>query len=98
MFSALFPSELHLDGNYLQCSGTLALLRPIAEYAEMQRKDQPTLASPHAGNPPQLPQGEHWAPLPDSPCWVPEEGLYFVTRWPSWHSMEAYFQSVWEVE
>ncbi|XP_038938496.1 uncharacterized protein Lrrc78 isoform X2 [Rattus norvegicus] len=48
--------ELHLDGNYLQCSGTLALLRPIAEYAEMQRKDQPTLASPHAGNPPQLPQ------------------------------------------
>ncbi|VFV44203.1 Hypothetical predicted protein [Lynx pardinus] len=33
--------ELHLDGNYLQCSGALALLRPIAEYAEMQGKDQP---------------------------------------------------------
>ncbi|KAM9190116.1 LOW QUALITY PROTEIN: uncharacterized protein PS065_020170 [Dugong dugon] len=31
--------ELHLDGNYLQCSGALALLRPLAEYAEMQRKD-----------------------------------------------------------
>ncbi|XP_058586057.1 uncharacterized protein LOC131511936 isoform X3 [Neofelis nebulosa] len=33
--------ELHLDGNYLQCSGALALLRPIAEYAETQGKDQP---------------------------------------------------------
>nr|XP_042137388.1 uncharacterized protein LOC107401031 isoform X2 [Peromyscus maniculatus bairdii] len=48
--------ELHLDGNYLQCSGTLALLRPIAEYAEMQGKAQPTSASPHAGNPTLLPQ------------------------------------------
>ncbi|XP_021089028.1 uncharacterized protein LOC106022000 isoform X2 [Mesocricetus auratus] len=48
--------ELHLDGNHLQCSGTLALLRPIAEYAEMEGKDQSTLASPHTGNPPLLPQ------------------------------------------
>ncbi|KAL1782656.1 hypothetical protein HispidOSU_029510 [Sigmodon hispidus] len=48
--------ELHLDGNYLQCSGTLALLRPIAEYADIQGKEQPTSASPHAGNPPLLPQ------------------------------------------
>ncbi|CAH6777866.1 Gm28729 [Phodopus roborovskii] len=48
--------ELHVDGNHLQCSGTLALLRPIAEYAEMQGKDQPTSASPHTGNPPLLPQ------------------------------------------
>ncbi|GAB1294545.1 Predicted gene 28729 [Apodemus speciosus] len=58
--------ELRLDGNYLQCSGARALLRPIADYAETQGKDQPTLASPHTGSPPQLPQGEHWAPLPDS--------------------------------
>ncbi|KAM7337144.1 hypothetical protein ACRRTK_003263 [Alexandromys fortis] len=49
--------ELHLDGNDLQCSGTLALLRPIAEYAEMQGKDQPASASPHTGNLPLLPQG-----------------------------------------
>ncbi|XP_035310950.1 uncharacterized protein LOC113835181 isoform X1 [Cricetulus griseus] len=48
--------ELHVDGNHLQCSGTLALLRPIAEYAEIQGKDQPTSTSPHAGNPPLLPQ------------------------------------------
>ncbi|XP_057624383.1 uncharacterized protein LOC130873562 [Chionomys nivalis] len=48
--------ELHVDGNDLQCSGTLALLRPIAEYAEMQGKDQPALASPHTGNLPLLPQ------------------------------------------
>lgn len=48
--------ELLLDGNDLQCSGTLALLRPIAEYAEMQGKDQPTSASPHTGNLPLLPQ------------------------------------------
>ncbi|XP_029398613.1 NACHT, LRR and PYD domains-containing protein 5-like [Mus pahari] len=48
--------DLRLDGNYLQSSGALALLRPIAEYAEMQAKDQPTLALPHAGNPPQPPQ------------------------------------------
>ncbi|CAO2633936.1 hypothetical protein LEMLEM_LOCUS22456 [Lemmus lemmus] len=48
--------ELHLDGNDLQCSGTVALLRPIAEYAEMQGKDQPALASPHTGNLPLLPQ------------------------------------------
>lgn len=59
--------ELRLDGNSLQCSGALALLRPIAEYAETQRKDQPTLASAHAGNPPPLPQGEHWAPLQTAP-------------------------------
>ncbi|XP_036049399.1 uncharacterized protein LOC118587493 isoform X2 [Onychomys torridus] len=51
-----YCNELYLDGNYLQCSGTLALLRPIAEYAEMQGKDRPTSASPHAGNPPLLPQ------------------------------------------
>ncbi|NP_001357811.1 uncharacterized protein LOC102635744 [Mus musculus] len=43
--------ELRLDGNHLQSSGALALLRPIAEYAETQGKDQPTLALLHAGNP-----------------------------------------------
>ncbi|XP_050996631.1 uncharacterized protein LOC127184343 [Acomys russatus] len=48
--------ELHLDGNYLQCSGALSLLRPIAEYAEMQGTEQAALASSHEGNPPQLPQ------------------------------------------
>ncbi|XP_076774225.1 uncharacterized protein LOC117693649 isoform X2 [Arvicanthis niloticus] len=48
--------ELCLDGNHLQCSGALALLRPIAEYAETQRKDQPTSASPHVGNTPLLSQ------------------------------------------
>ncbi|KAM4862423.1 uncharacterized protein ACH125_001879 [Urocitellus parryii] len=46
--------ELHLDGNYLQCSGALALLRPMAEYAEMQGRDQPAMALPDSGNPPQL--------------------------------------------
>lgn len=50
-----FPSELHLDGNYLQCSGALALLRPVAEYAEMQGKDQPDTR-----NPSQQPQGKCW--------------------------------------
>uniref|UniRef100_A0A8C6W5B8 Predicted gene 28729 n=1 Tax=Nannospalax galili TaxID=1026970 RepID=A0A8C6W5B8_NANGA len=46
-------SELHLDGNYLQCSGALALLRPIGAYAEVQGKDQSTSASPYTGSPPQ---------------------------------------------
>ncbi|XP_012502864.1 PREDICTED: uncharacterized protein LOC105812859 [Propithecus coquereli] len=46
--------ELHLDGNYLQCSGALALLRPLAEYAEMQEKGQLATASPDTRNPPQL--------------------------------------------
>nr|XP_048308550.1 uncharacterized protein LOC125412055 [Myodes glareolus] len=48
--------KLHLDGNDLQCSGTLALLRPLAEYAELQGKDRPATASPHTGNLPLLPQ------------------------------------------
>ncbi|XP_045395315.1 uncharacterized protein LOC123630070 [Lemur catta] len=46
--------ELHLDGNYLQCSGALALLRPLAEYAEMQGKGQQATASPDTRNPCQL--------------------------------------------
>ncbi|KAM6161007.1 uncharacterized protein O8D03_013470 [Erethizon dorsatum] len=46
--------ELHLDGSDLQCSGALALLRPLAEYAEMQGKDPPATAAPSTGNPPQL--------------------------------------------
>ncbi|KAM4821683.1 uncharacterized protein RHO17_001987 isoform 2-T4 [Thomomys bottae] len=37
--------ELHLDGNGLLCSGALALLRPIAEFAEMKEKDRPATAS-----------------------------------------------------
>ncbi|XP_022365871.1 uncharacterized protein LOC111151928 isoform X2 [Enhydra lutris kenyoni] len=45
-------SELHLDGNFLQCSGALALLRPIAEYAEMQGREQPATAPPDPGSPP----------------------------------------------
>ncbi|XP_034813416.2 uncharacterized protein LOC106634614 [Pan paniscus] len=45
--------ELFLDGNYLECSGALALLRPIAGFAETQGKDQPAPGSPDAGNPPQ---------------------------------------------
>ncbi|XP_074169039.1 uncharacterized protein LOC109455192 isoform X2 [Rhinolophus sinicus] len=49
--------ELHLDGNYLECSGALALLRPIAEYAEIQGKDQPATTSPDSRNPPQPLQG-----------------------------------------
>ncbi|KAF5914550.1 hypothetical protein HPG69_007935 [Diceros bicornis minor] len=56
--------ELHLDGNYLQCSGALALLRPIAEYAEMQGRDWPTTSSPDTGNPPGLLQGKHWGTWP----------------------------------
>ncbi|XP_055485779.1 uncharacterized protein LOC129693137 isoform X1 [Psammomys obesus] len=48
--------DLRLDGNYLQCSGALALLRPIADYAEIQQKNQPALPSSHAGSAPQLPQ------------------------------------------
>ncbi|XP_044107438.1 uncharacterized protein LOC122908554 [Neovison vison] len=39
-------SELHLDGNFLQCSGALALLRPIADYAEMQGREQLAMAPP----------------------------------------------------
>lgn len=48
-----YCNKLHLEGNYLQCSGALALLRPLAEYAEMQRKDQLATASPDSGTPPQ---------------------------------------------
>ncbi|XP_039693272.1 uncharacterized protein LOC120582156 isoform X2 [Pteropus medius] len=48
-----FPSKLHLDGNYLQCSGALALLRPLAEYVETQRKDQLATTSPDSRMPPQ---------------------------------------------
>ncbi|XP_013837553.1 uncharacterized protein LOC100515582 isoform X2 [Sus scrofa] len=50
--------ELHLDGNYLQCSGALDLLRPVAEYAEMQGKDQPATCSPDPRHPPQLLQAK----------------------------------------
>ncbi|KAB0396832.1 hypothetical protein E2I00_017995, partial [Balaenoptera physalus] len=50
--------ELHLDGNHLQCSGDLDLLRPLAEYAEMQGKDQPATSSPDPRNPPQVLQGK----------------------------------------
>ncbi|XP_032708265.1 uncharacterized protein LOC116864621 isoform X2 [Lontra canadensis] len=50
-------SELHLDGNFLQCSGALALLRPIAEYAEMQGRKQPATAPPDPGSPPHQLQG-----------------------------------------
>ncbi|XP_070231320.1 uncharacterized protein [Bos mutus] len=46
--------ELHLGGNYLQCSGALGLLRPLAEYAEIQGKDQLAISSPDTGNPPPL--------------------------------------------
>ncbi|KAM5154430.1 uncharacterized protein ACOB7L_023327 [Callospermophilus lateralis] len=46
--------ELHLDGNHLQCSGALALLRPMVEYAEMQGRDQLAMALPDMGNSPQL--------------------------------------------
>ncbi|XP_008706021.1 uncharacterized protein LOC103678451 isoform X1 [Ursus maritimus] len=45
--------ELHLDGNCLQCSGALALLRPAAEYAEKQGRDQPATSPPDLGSPPQ---------------------------------------------
>ncbi|XP_004834418.1 uncharacterized protein LOC101726050 isoform X2 [Heterocephalus glaber] len=48
-----YCSKLHLDGNYLQCSGSLALLRPLAEYAEMQGKEPPATASPDTRNPTQ---------------------------------------------
>ncbi|XP_056664463.1 uncharacterized protein LINC02618 [Monodelphis domestica] len=34
--------ELYLSGNYLQCSGALALIEPIAEFAENQGKDKAT--------------------------------------------------------
>ncbi|XP_054564126.1 uncharacterized protein LOC103299613 [Eptesicus fuscus] len=44
--------ELHLDGNYLQCSGALALLRPVAEYAEMRGRGPPATASPDSSGPP----------------------------------------------
>ncbi|XP_027400357.1 uncharacterized protein LOC113894310 [Bos indicus x Bos taurus] len=46
--------ELHLGGNYLQCSGALGLLRPLAEYAEMQGKDQLAISPPDTRNPPPL--------------------------------------------
>ncbi|XP_044802374.2 uncharacterized protein LOC102389985 isoform X2 [Bubalus bubalis] len=46
--------ELHLGGNYLQCSGALGLLRPLAEYAEMQGKDQLAISSPDTRSPPPL--------------------------------------------
>ncbi|XP_048190864.1 uncharacterized protein LOC125342621 [Perognathus longimembris pacificus] len=53
--------ELHLDGNGLLCSGALALLSPMAEYAEVKEKERPATASPDpaAKTPPQ--------PLPISP-------------------------------
>ncbi|XP_016065327.1 PREDICTED: uncharacterized protein LOC107534678 [Miniopterus natalensis] len=44
--------ELHLDGNYLQCSGARALLRPIAEHAEMRGRGPPATASPDSPGPP----------------------------------------------
>ncbi|XP_063105164.1 uncharacterized protein LOC134476106 [Cavia porcellus] len=47
--------KLHLDGNDLQCSGALALLRPLVEYAETQEKDLPATAVPNTGSlPPPL--------------------------------------------
>nr|XP_017202158.2 uncharacterized protein LOC100358019 [Oryctolagus cuniculus] len=46
--------ELYLDGNHLQCSGALALLRPLADFAEMQGTDQPAPGSPDTRGPPQL--------------------------------------------
>ncbi|XP_069861643.1 NACHT, LRR and PYD domains-containing protein 5-like isoform X1 [Dipodomys merriami] len=47
--------ELHLDGNSLLCSGALALLRPIAEYAEMKEKDgMAPPVSPDTATPSQL--------------------------------------------
>ncbi|XP_023568787.1 uncharacterized protein LOC111816206 isoform X2 [Octodon degus] len=47
--------ELYLDGNDLQCSGALALLRPLVEFTEMQGKDPPAPGvAPNAGSPPQL--------------------------------------------
>ncbi|XP_070947135.1 uncharacterized protein [Macaca nemestrina] len=49
--------ELYLEGNYLECSGALAFLRPIADFAETQGKDQLTPGSPDAGHPPQRLQG-----------------------------------------
>ncbi|KAK2090436.1 hypothetical protein P7K49_031692 [Saguinus oedipus] len=49
--------ELKLDGHYLECSGALALLRPIADYMERQGKDQLAPASPDAVNPPPRLQG-----------------------------------------
>ncbi|XP_011813609.1 PREDICTED: uncharacterized protein LOC105523395 [Colobus angolensis palliatus] len=52
--------ELYLEGNYLECSGALALLRPIADFAETQEKDRLTPGSPDAGNPPQRLQGKCW--------------------------------------
>lgn len=55
-----FPSELHLGGNYLQCSGALGLLRPLAEYAETQGKDQLAISPPDTRNPPPLLQGKLW--------------------------------------
>lgn len=63
-----FPSELHLNGNHLQCSGALGLLWPLAEYAEMQGKDQPTTSSPDPRNPPQVLQGKQWE-LGAKLCW-----------------------------
>lgn len=60
MYSAPFPRELYLEGNYLECSGALALLRPIADFAETQGKDQLTPGSPDAGHPPQQLQGKCW--------------------------------------
>ncbi|XP_044525388.1 uncharacterized protein LOC123241954 [Gracilinanus agilis] len=45
--------ELYLSGNYLQCSGALALIRPIAEFAENQGKDKPTNLLQDRRSPPQ---------------------------------------------
>lgn len=56
--------KLHLDGNYLQCSGALALLRPLAEYVETQRKDQLATTSPDSRMPPQPLQGKRWGTWP----------------------------------
>ncbi|XP_068960510.1 uncharacterized protein [Petaurus breviceps papuanus] len=45
--------ELYLSGNYLQCSGALALIRHIAEFAETQGKDKATKISQDRRSPSQ---------------------------------------------
>ncbi|XP_059247822.1 uncharacterized protein LOC132012179 isoform X5 [Mustela nigripes] len=73
-------SELHLDGNFLQCSGALALLRPIADYAEMQGREQPAMAPPDPGSPPHQLQGECWGPGPSTLWTYLKEGNCFAIK------------------
>ncbi|XP_004397370.1 PREDICTED: uncharacterized protein LOC101374865 [Odobenus rosmarus divergens] len=72
--------ELHLDGNYLQCSGALTLLRPVAEYAKTQGRDQPATSPPDPGSPPQQLQESQTSEGQRRPQRAPALSFFTATR------------------